>query len=104
MNETILLFGMPSMPEMLVLLVIVMLIFGGSKLPQLAKALGQSKRAFKEGMDEADAEAAEANKRREQISDAPKPALAAVDDEALFEEARRRAQAIRAAEVKPVEK
>ncbi len=106
MNEMIL-FGMPTNPiEWVIILAVVMLLFGGSKLPQLAKALGQSKRAFKEGMDEADAEAAaaDANKQREQISSTPKPALAAVDDEALFEEARRRAQAMRVAEVKQIEK
>ena len=40
--------------ELLVVLLIVLVVFGGSKLPQLAKALGQSKKAFKDGMDEAD--------------------------------------------------
>jgi sec-independent protein translocase protein TatA len=42
--------------EWIIVLVIaaIVLLFGGSKLPQLAKALGQSKKAFKEGMDEAD--------------------------------------------------
>ena len=42
--------------ELLIILVIVMVLFGGSRLPQLAKALGQSKRAFKEGQDEAEDE------------------------------------------------
>jgi TatA/E family protein of Tat protein translocase len=32
------------------------LLFGATRLPQLAKALGQSKRAFKEGLDEAEKE------------------------------------------------
>ena len=31
-------------------------LFGATKLPQLAKALGQSKRAFKEGLDEGERE------------------------------------------------
>jgi sec-independent protein translocase protein TatA len=102
MNETILLFGMPNGMEMLLILAVLLLLFGGSKLPQLAKALGQSKRAFKEGMEEADAEA-ETNKRREQLNGAPPAPLAAVDDETLFEEARRRAQAMRAREAKQIE-
>lgn len=46
------LLGMPSGWEWIVVLLAVLLLFGGAKLPQLAKALGQSKRAFKEGLDE----------------------------------------------------
>ena len=42
-------------PTIIILVVAaIFLLFGGSKLPQLAKALGQSKKAFKEGMDDAD--------------------------------------------------
>lgn len=37
-------------PMIIVLVIaVIFLLFGGSKLPQLAKALGQSKKAFKEG-------------------------------------------------------
>ena len=53
----ILLLGMPSGWEWIVVLLAVLLLFGGAKLPQLAKALGQSKRAFKEGLDEGEKEA-----------------------------------------------
>lgn len=69
--------------EWIVVLVVVaiLLLFGGTKLPQLAKALGQSKKAFKEGIDEGDRETD------------PRSKLNSVDDEALFEEARRRAEA-----------
>jgi sec-independent protein translocase protein TatA len=45
-----------GMPEMLLLLGVVLLIFGGTRLPQLAKGLGASIREFKQGaagMDEA---------------------------------------------------
>ena len=48
--------GMMGMPEMLLLLGVVLLIFGGTRLPQLAKGLGTSIREFKKGaagMDEA---------------------------------------------------
>ena len=44
-------------PELLVIAVVIFLLFGATRLPQLAKSLGQSKRAFKEGLDEADKEA-----------------------------------------------
>ena len=33
-------------------LVIVLLVFGGSKLPKLARSLGQAQKEFKTGMDE----------------------------------------------------
>ncbi|MEP6718106.1 MAG: twin-arginine translocase TatA/TatE family subunit [bacterium] len=43
-------------PELLVIAVVIFLLFGATRLPQLAKSLGQSKRAFKEGLDEGDKE------------------------------------------------
>lgn len=39
-------------PEMIIVLVIVLLIFGGSQLPKLARSLGQAQNEFKKGMDE----------------------------------------------------
>jgi sec-independent protein translocase protein TatA len=42
--------------ELLIIALVIFLLFGATKLPQLAKALGQSKKAFREGMDEADRE------------------------------------------------
>ena len=41
--------GMMGMPEMLLVLGIMLLIFGGTRLPQLAKGLGSSIREFKRG-------------------------------------------------------
>ena len=81
--------------EMLLILLIVILLFGASRLPQLAKALGQSKRAFREGIDEAEAEE---QRNRLKPSSASPAELAGVDDEALFEEARRRAAQNRVSE------
>jgi len=43
-------------PEIIVIAIVIFLLFGATRLPQLAKALGQSKRAFKEGLDEAERE------------------------------------------------
>jgi sec-independent protein translocase protein TatA len=63
-----LLIGMPGGWEWIVILVVILLLFGGSRLPQLAKALGQSKRAFRDGQDEADEEArVEEARRRERL-------------------------------------
>ena len=36
-------------PELLIILVIALVIFGGSKLPQLARSLGQAKTEFEKG-------------------------------------------------------
>ena|SRR5256885_1312281 len=72
------------------ILIVIVLLFGGSKLPQLAKALGQSKRAFREGQDEAEDEARR-ERERKNLPATEQPALSAIDDETLFEEARKRA-------------
>ena len=81
--------------EWIVVLVVVaiLLLFGGTKLPQLAKALGQSKKAFKEGIDEGESESA-TNRNK----------LNSVDDEALFDEARRRAQQMRSEDAKKIDR
>ena len=36
-------------PELLIILVIVLLVFGGAKLPKLARSLGEAQREFKKG-------------------------------------------------------
>jgi len=38
--------------ELLILLLILLLLFGGSRLPSLAKGLGESIRSFKKGINE----------------------------------------------------
>jgi len=57
MNQTMLAIGGLGTPELIVIVAVVFLLFGATRLPQLAKALGQSKRAFKEGLDEGEKEA-----------------------------------------------
>ena len=91
----VLLFAIESPTIIILVVAAIFLLFGGSKLPQLAKALGQSKKAFKEGLDDAD--------REEKAKSDSRSKLEAVDDEALFEEARRRAQQMRAEETKKIE-
>ena len=41
---------MPGIQELLVILLIVVIIFGASKLPQLGKGLGEGIRNFKSGL------------------------------------------------------
>jgi sec-independent protein translocase protein TatA len=49
-------------PELIIILVVVLLLFGAAKLPQLARSLGASAKEFKKGVedgvdeDEADAD------------------------------------------------
>ena len=38
--------------ELLIILVIVLVLFGGAKLPKLAKSLGEAQREFKKGTEE----------------------------------------------------
>ncbi|HEX7039699.1 MAG TPA: twin-arginine translocase TatA/TatE family subunit [Trueperaceae bacterium] len=44
------LFGSIGLPEILILLVIVLLVFGPRRLPEMAKGLGQSVREFRKGL------------------------------------------------------
>lgn len=41
-------------PELIIILVIVLLVFGGSQLPKLARNLGQAQREFKRGIENPD--------------------------------------------------
>jgi sec-independent protein translocase protein TatA len=38
--------------ELIIILLIVLLIFGGAKLPKLARSMGQAQREFKKGLDD----------------------------------------------------
>ncbi|MCQ3807581.1 MAG: twin-arginine translocase TatA/TatE family subunit [Acidimicrobiaceae bacterium] len=46
------LISVPSAPEMIIVLLIVLLVFGGAKLPKLARSLGQAQKEFKSGLSE----------------------------------------------------
>ena len=43
-------FGSLGVPELLIILLIVIIIFGATKLPQLGKGLGQGLRNFKDSV------------------------------------------------------
>ncbi len=49
-------------PEWIVVLIIVLLLFGSSQLPKLARSLGQAQKEFKQGMDEGAKEEPEGSK------------------------------------------
>ena len=50
--------GLPQVGgmELLILLVIILLFFGASRVPELARSLGKGKREFQKGVEEAKAE------------------------------------------------
>ncbi len=48
--------SMPGWPESLFILVLVLLLFGAKKLPELARGLGQSLNEFKKARDEFESE------------------------------------------------
>ncbi len=50
-------FGSLGLPELLIILAIVVIIFGASKLPQLGRGLGQGIRNFKDSMHSGEDEA-----------------------------------------------
>ena len=43
---------MPQGGELIVILVVLVLLFGGSQLPKLARGLGQAQKEFKQGLEE----------------------------------------------------
>jgi sec-independent protein translocase protein TatA len=43
-------------PELLIVLLVVLVVFGGSQLPKLARGLGSAQREFKKGLEEGAAE------------------------------------------------
>ncbi len=42
--------GSLGAPELLIILVVILVLFGGAKLPKLARSLGQAQKEFKDGV------------------------------------------------------
>lgn len=62
-------FMQPGPFEMLIILVVVLLLFGGKKLPGLSRALGRSLSEFKRGREEGEKTIAEVKKDSEDLLD-----------------------------------
>ena len=54
--NTLLFLGNIGMPEIILLALVVLLAFGGKKIPELMKGMGKGIKSFKEGMKEVDEE------------------------------------------------
>jgi sec-independent protein translocase protein TatA len=78
--------------EILLIVAVLFLLFGATRLPQLAKSLGQSKKAFKEGMREAEEEERTEAERRQLSNPTATPQISSMTDEELLAEMRRRTE------------
>ena len=77
--------------EIILIVAVLFLLFGATRLPQLAKSLGATRKAFKDGMREAEEEEkAEASQKLSANTSAPQ--ISQMSDEALMEEMRKRAE------------
>lgn len=54
------------MQEILVIALIILLLFGGKKIPELMKGLGKGVKSFKEGMKEVDDELKDLDDKKEE--------------------------------------
>ena len=79
--------------EIILIVAVLFLLFGASRLPQLAKSFGQTRKAFKDGMREAEEEEL-IEQQQKQINSAPvaAPQINSMTDEQLAAEMRRRAE------------
>jgi len=64
-------FGDVGMGELLVVLVIFLVLFGGKRLPEVARGLGRSIKAFKEGMQESVSDSSSDETKLEHKDDKP---------------------------------
>ena len=67
--------GMPSMPELLIILAIVVLLFGAKKIPDLAKGVGKGIKDFKKAVKD-DETVADAKDSVKEIKDEVKETIA----------------------------
>ncbi len=99
---TTILFIFSSPQEWILVIVAVFLLFGTSRLPQLAKSIGQTRKAFKDGLREAEEEEL-LEQQQKQINQVPTitsttanaalpPQITNMSDEELMAEMRRRVQ------------
>jgi sec-independent protein translocase protein TatA len=79
--------------EIILIVAVLFLLFGASRLPQLAKSLGQSRKAFKEGMREAEEEERTEQEQKQINSNVAAPQISAMSDEEMMAEMRRRTEA-----------
>lgn len=63
----------PGLGELIIILVVVLLLFGAKRLPEMARSLGRSTKEFKQGMDESVAEEDEEREEPDESRTAGEP-------------------------------
>lgn len=80
--------------EIILIVAVLFLLFGASRLPQLAKSFGQTRKAFRDGMKEAEEEEKREREQKELgTTPPPAPQISNMSDEEVMAEMRRRAEA-----------
>lgn len=69
MADLLLLSFLPGGSEWIIIVFVILLLFGGRKIPELMKGLGKGVKSFKEGVNEAKEEI---NKAKEDLDDTDK--------------------------------
>jgi len=67
MLDSVLLFGMPGGSEWIFIVVIVLVLFGGKKIPELMKGMGKGVKEFKDGINGTGEEAAPTKEKDSKI-------------------------------------
>jgi sec-independent protein translocase protein TatA len=65
-------FGSLGMPELIVILVVALVVFGPSKLPDLGRSLGEAIRGFKKAINDSDKAPLESPENHSHSEDSPK--------------------------------
>ncbi len=76
-------FGSIGMPELIIGLVVILLLFGAKRVPELARGLGSGVREFKKGQQEGEVEKKEEEEKKDEQIEASKNGH---DDEARLED------------------
>ena len=78
--------------EIILIVAVLFLLFGASRLPQLAKSFGQTRKAFKDGMREAEEEERIEQEQKKLAPTPIAPQINSMSDDDLTAEMRRRAE------------
>lgn len=72
MIDNMLLFSL-GMPEIVLIALVILLLFGGKKIPEMMKGLGKGVRSFKEGMNDLELDKDQPAKEEKKDSEPEKP-------------------------------
>lgn len=65
-----LLIGRPGTTEILIIALVIVLLFGASKIPELARSVGEAKSEFEKGLEEGRQDTADEDEDEDQVSTA----------------------------------